>query len=144
MSGWIRLLRLGVACSVSALAISSCGGEPGSATAADCEVVAELSEEFRALDGRDQTGGDLSAQFAEKVRAAAQSVSGAQVRDELNAWAEGFSALSEIQRTHSSSPIADERTQLMEAGEAIYGTADQLRSTCPDAWPASQAPLTVG
>lgn len=138
-SGWtlIRLLRLGAGCGVAAMIISSCGGEPGSATATDCEIVAELSEEFRAMDGRDQTGGDINARFAEKVRAAAHSVSGAQVRDELTTWAEGFSTLSQIQRTHSSSPVADERAQLMEAGEAIYGTADQLRSTCPNAWPSA-------
>lgn len=134
-------IRVVIAAGIAVLPIVvACDGEPASATSADCEIVKELSAEFRAMDGQDQTGGDVSARFAEKVRAAAAEVSGKQLRDELNSWADGFSALAEVQRTDSSGAATgdEERTRMMQAGDAIYGTADELRSTCPDAWPTAE------
>ena len=124
-------------CAALSVTTMSCGDDSLPATSTDCDVVAGLVTEFLAMDGRDAAGGHVTARFAERVRAAAQLVSGSQVRDELNTWADGFGLLADLQRRGATAPAAgsDDR-QVREAGNAIYGTADALRRTCADAWPA--------
>ncbi|MDZ4266475.1 MAG: hypothetical protein U1D00_12395 [Mycobacterium sp.] len=102
----------------------------------DCSVVAGLVRDFRAMDGQDQTAGHASAQFADRVRTATESVSDRQLRVDLEKWAEGFSQLADIQRGHAggAAPNPDDDADVMRAGDAIYGTADALRHRCPDAW----------
>ena len=132
-----RLIAL-ICCAAFPVTTTSCGGESGSASSTDCDVVAGLVPEFLAMDGRDAVGGLVTARFADRVRAAAQSVSGSQVRDELNTWADGFGLLADLQRRGATAPagVIEDRNRVLEAGDAIYGTAAALRRTCPDDWPA--------
>lgn len=111
------------------------GDSSSGASTSDCAVVARLAREFRAMDGQDQTGGDVSAGFAETVRTATGSVTDRQLQMDLEKWAEGFSQLADVQQgdvAGASGP--DQDADVMRAGDTIYGTADALRRRCPEAW----------
>ncbi|GJF08894.1 hypothetical protein NGTWS0302_26000 [Mycolicibacterium cyprinidarum] len=113
--------------------------EPSAASASDCGVVAELAREFVAMNGQDQTGGDTSASFAVKIRAAAESVSEPQLKSDLDRWADGFADLADIQRRDADHPPSTPggNEHVTRAGDTIYGTADELQRWCPQAWPTS-------
>lgn len=105
------------------------------ASTSDCAVVARLAREFRAMDGQDQTGGGVSAGFAETVRTATGSVTDRQLQMDLEKWAQGFSQLADVQQGDvAGAPGPDKDAEVMRAGDTIYGTADALRRRCPEAW----------
>ncbi|MGB3233045.1 MAG: hypothetical protein WA944_06715 [Mycobacterium sp.] len=79
-------------CAALSATTMSCGEDSVPATSTDCDFVAGLVTEFLAMDGQDPEGGLVTARFADKVRAAAQSVSGPQVRDALNTCPDAWTA----------------------------------------------------
>lgn len=124
---------------------------PSAASADDCAVVAQLAQLWRADsessinvlaqgDNDPLTEADGTAALSEKARAAAQSVSDPAIRDDLNSWADGFALLAQIiggdGRQSAPEDPSGESERIHQAGDLIYLTADKLRATCPNAFPA--------
>lgn len=123
---------------------------PSAASADDCAVVAQLARLWRAdsensmdalaRDDNSLTGADGTAALSEKARAAAQSVSDPAIKHDLNSWADGFALLGQVIRgdVQQSAPEdpSRESERIHQAGDLIYLTADKLRATCPNAFPA--------
>lgn len=101
------------------------------ASESDCQVVAELAREWSESAAQDQAGGGPAAELARKVRDATRAVDDPKLKDTLNTWADGFDTFAEALRTN-----ADSDPRLVEAADLIYGTADELRQACPEAFPA--------
>ena len=81
---------------------------------------------------RDHAKAGLAAlDAARKVRDATRAVDDPKLKDTLNTWADGFDTFAEALRTNT-----DSDPRLVEAANLIYGTADELRQACPEAFPA--------
>lgn len=135
---WVLIAAILIAGAVVASVLVMRADDAATTSVADCQVVGELAREWKAIAQEDQTGGERNEQFAGEVRAAADSVSTPALKEKLNTWADGFALLAHVQRADASasSAASDDGAKLAEAGDTIYGTADGLRESCPESWPA--------
>ncbi|MBX5487761.1 hypothetical protein MHAS_01135 [Mycolicibacterium hassiacum DSM 44199] len=100
---------------------------------ADCRVVSGVFREWASVgpDGEDR--GEVIGAFAERTRAAADSVSSSSVRDDLNSWAEGAGLLAEIRRGPDGA-MDDNDPTLARALGLVVGAADELLQACPESY----------
>lgn len=127
---WLLALVAVVVCLATVTALVIWNRE-SVASESDCQVVAELAHEWSESAEQDQAGGDPAAGLARKVRDATRAVDDPKLKDTLNTWADGFDTFAEALRTNT-----DSDPRLVEAANLIYGTADELRQACPEAFPA--------
>ncbi|MCV7236297.1 hypothetical protein [Mycobacterium branderi] len=117
----------------------------------DCAVVAKFfrywTESVGAVNAEDNTDDPLTiadryVAIGDHVRAMAKSVSSPAIKDHLNKWADGMAIMSRLQRDSGNRPAEitlppDELADAVEAGHLLFGSAEALRKSCPDAAPRS-------
>jgi len=130
---WLRAGIATVLIVELATAVIVIRGAQQSPSEADCRVVSGVFREWASVgpDGEDR--GEVTGAFAERIRAAADSVSSSSVRDDLNRWAEGADPLAEIRRGPAGA-VDDNDPTLVRALGLVFGAADELREDCPESY----------
>jgi len=130
---WLRAGIATVLIVELATAVIVIRGAQQSPSEADCRVVSGVFREWASVgpDGEDR--GEVTGAFAERIRAAADSVSSSSVRDDLNRWAEGADPLAEIRRGPAGA-VDDNDPTLVRALGLVFGAADELREACPESY----------
>lgn len=116
----------------------------------ECAVVEQLSHEWLAIVSfnnrldSDLRGGDRAVEVADaeramsaKLRAAADAVSSASLKDLLRQWADGAKLGADSRRTSNGMPTqaSDDLRNYVQAAVTVYNATAALRKLCPNMAP---------
>jgi hypothetical protein len=102
----------------------------------DCDAAKAVANQWQAPPQQDEIDVQRSERLSDDSRDAADSVSDQTLKQDLSRWANAFALLAEAQRLTGDPAATDSNSMINTANTAINQTADELRQTCPDGWPA--------